>query len=97
MYLLCWLAQRLILQEPIIVQENARQFPESILREYLGHLYQIEVVRMHSEHYGIPSTRERKWVIMRHKSKTSWQFVGTPISLESVSYTHLTLPTILLV
>ena len=71
--LLAWISLRLLLQETQIIQENVKSFPPSILFEFLGHLYHIEIVTLDSLMFAIPQHRERQYVMMRHKLKSLWQ------------------------
>eukprot|EP00959_Pyramimonas_sp_CCMP1952_P344033 7205875-Pyramimonas_sp.AAC.1 len=74
--MLAWLGLRLLLQEPIIVVENVIQFPASLLAEYLGDagqqrgLYYIDQHIDTSSNYGLPVSRERKWLVLTHRVKT---------------------------
>ena len=71
LYLLAWIALRLALQEPVIVQENVTEFPTAILTEYLGRYYFIDTCTEDSMSFGWPSRRNRRWIIMRHRAKTT--------------------------
>ena len=69
-FLLCWVAMRILLQESVIIQENVAQFRTELLQSWLGALYVIEVVLINPEQLGWPVSRVRKWTIMRHRYKT---------------------------
>jgi hypothetical protein len=69
-FLLCWVAMRLLLQEAIVIQENVVQFKTSLLFEWLGGLYYFEIVQLCPSMLGWPVARSRKWTVMRHRYKT---------------------------
>ena len=42
-FLLCWVAMRMMLQEALIFQENVEQFDTAVLLHLIGHLYHLDV------------------------------------------------------
>ena len=68
-YLLAWLALRLLLQEQWVTQENVPGFDVGILNDYLGEVYHIDVAVQDCFDLGWASCRSRQWVVMRHKVK----------------------------
>ena len=68
---LCWVAQRLLLQEDIIVQENVPQFPVEVLYRFFHKLYHVETAIISPYDYGWGVQRRRRWTVMRHKYKTT--------------------------
>ena len=69
-YFLAWVALRLLLQEPVIIQEKVPAFDVGLLVRFFGALYYIESVVLDPAQFGWPVRRTRRWTIMRHKSKT---------------------------
>ena len=67
---LCWVAQRLLLQEDVIVQENVPQFPPELLQKFLGALYIIETTVLSPFDLGWGVQRRRRWTVLRHRYKT---------------------------
>lgn len=67
---LCWVAQRLFLQEDVIIQENVPQFPVEVLHRFLGHIYHIETAVISPFDYGWGVQRHRRWTVCRHRYKT---------------------------
>ena len=45
-FLLAWIALRLMIQEAVIKQENVQGFPTSVLSKFLGRLYFLDVVSL---------------------------------------------------
>ncbi|CAE7035549.1 unnamed protein product [Symbiodinium sp. CCMP2592] len=68
---LAFCGMRIVLQEPVVIQENVDNFETDLLERYLGHLYHISVESLSPDQYGFPVLRPRKWTILRHKYKTS--------------------------
>lgn len=64
---LAWVAQRLLLQEPLILHENSPRFQVQLLHRFLGHLYHIDDTNVESLKYGGAVRRERKLTRMVHK------------------------------
>ena len=54
----------------MVAQENVNNFETSVIQEYLGRLYFIDLELINTLQFGHPNTRERKWTIFRHKTKT---------------------------
>lgn len=67
---LSWVCQRIILQEPLILHENSKNFPVQLLQRFLGHLYEIDSGDTDAMVYGAPVRRERKLTRMYHRGKT---------------------------
>ena len=67
---LCWAAGRRYHQESIVIQENVKGFPQRLLIDLLGDIYDIQAVVINPSNHGFPSERPRQWVVMRHRSKT---------------------------
>ena len=65
---LCWIAQRRLLQEAMVMVENVASFPEGQLIEYLGDIYYIETIKLCSSAYWIQK-RLRKFILLTHKAK----------------------------
>ena len=65
---LCWIAQRRLLQEAMVMVENVASFPEGQLIEYLGDIYYIETIKLCSSAYWI-QRRLRKSILLTHKAK----------------------------
>ena len=53
-HLLCWISQRLDLQEPSILQENVPTFPCDILKRFLYRLYWMDVLNLDACWFGVP-------------------------------------------
>lgn len=74
---LCWCAQRLLLQESILIQENVHQFKVELLFRMLGKLYHVdtsESVTFGPQELGWGVQRQRRWTVPRHKYKTrAWR------------------------
>ena len=68
-FLLAWIALRLLLQEHWVTQENVPGFDVGILNDFLGNVYHIDVAVQDSFDLGWASNRTRQWVVMRHKVK----------------------------
>lgn len=68
---LAWCSVRRRLGDKVVVQENVPEFPNELLERMLGDMYYLEWTTLNPVQYGFPIARGRKWVIMRHKLKTS--------------------------
>ena len=66
---------RRLLREPLIIVENVAQYPESILVEYLGDLYTIEVVIVDAATVW-PQRRIRKFILLRLKANVDSSYVA---------------------
>ena len=62
-------ALRRTLQEPDVTQENVCSFPGRVLDDLLGDMYFIECVQIDATAFGLPATRKRQFMRMRHKAK----------------------------
>ena len=78
-----WLAQRLRIQEPIIIQENVAGFITDVLQQAAGHLYDVQCVLLDPYQLGWPIGRVRKYTIMKHKIKAG--YMRQPLSI----FTHM--------
>lgn len=67
---LAWCAQRLLLQEDILIQENVPQFPVALLVKFLGSLYYVETAILAPFDLGWGVQRKRRWTVLRHRYKT---------------------------
>lgn len=67
---LAFMALRLLLEEPIVVQENVVQFAPGLLKDFLFSMYFLDVADEDSWNFGVPSHRNRRWIVMRHRCKT---------------------------
>ena len=67
--LIAWVAQRRKLQEKFLCQENVEDFPTTKLVDWLGDLYDIQVILMDPGELGWGIRRRRKYHFMRHKFK----------------------------
>jgi site-specific DNA-cytosine methylase len=69
-FLLCWIAMRIMLQEMLVIQENVADFTTNLLLQWLGHLYHIDVCILCPSACGWPVARRRKYTVLRHRYKT---------------------------
>ena len=65
-HFIIWLGMRLMIQEPIIVQENVLAFPRNFLAQYLP-MYAWEFVALNKLELGWPIKRDRQWAVCRPK------------------------------
>eukprot|EP00959_Pyramimonas_sp_CCMP1952_P468391 9493182-Pyramimonas_sp.AAC.1 len=63
-----WVALRLILQEPFIINENAKTFDRNILDSIFSAYYVVESMVVDAAERGLPQSRERRWTVMVHRS-----------------------------
>ena len=83
MDLMAWIGQRRLIQERIICQENVEDFPSEKILEWLGDLYDIQVILLCPSDLGWGIRRRRKFHIMRHKYKAG------PMSCPLHVFAHL--------
>ena len=83
MDLMAWIGQRRLIQEKIICQENVEDFPSEKFLEWLGDLYDIQVILLCPSDLGWGIRRRRKYHILRHKYKAG------PISCPLHIFAHL--------
>ena len=57
-----WIGMRLLLQEPILIQENVPGFPRHLLVQYLP-MYHWEFVVLNPLQLGWPIKRDRQWAV----------------------------------
>lgn len=70
LYLLAWIALRLALMEPLVIQENVDSFAWQLLVEYLGDHYYVDPDALEdSYNFGMPTHRIRRWTVLRHRVK----------------------------
>ena len=69
-FLMCWIAQRLNLEDSYIIQENVVGFATELLQQTMGSMYHIDQAIFNPVDYGWGVARKRKYTIMRHKLKT---------------------------
>ena len=67
--LLCWLALRRRLEEPIIILEHVSRFPVGLLSQILGDKYDIHVGEVGPNTLGWKVQRPRLIITMLHRSK----------------------------
>ena len=67
--LLAWVAHRRLIQEPILGQENVDDFPSNQFLQWLGDLYDVQVVVLDPADFGWGIRRRRKYHLFRHKYK----------------------------
>ena len=67
--LLGWVAHRRLIQEPILGQENVDDFPSNRFLQWLGDLYDVQVVVLDPADFGWSIRRRRKYHLFRHKYK----------------------------
>ncbi len=67
---LAWASARREQQEQVILQENVKEFPDSLLVRVLGDMYYVDSALLNPSEFGFPVERVRKYVILRHKLKT---------------------------
>ena len=68
--LLAFLGMRIDLQEPEVIIENVIRFPASIISEFLGPLYHIDMASIAPTEVGFPCDRDRAFFVLRHRVKT---------------------------
>jgi site-specific DNA-cytosine methylase len=68
-----WHAPRAFRQEPIFIMENVVEYPESLIIESLGDLYDIRVCRFDPRHFGLPAARPRVYAVGVHRAKAKWK------------------------
>eukprot|EP00969_Alexandrium_andersonii_P322022 14227253-Alexandrium_andersonii.AAC.1 len=56
------------MREPDVGQENVVQFPATLLKEYLGDLYEIQHCELNPHELGWPILRRRQYIHMRLKT-----------------------------
>ena len=61
-HFISWAGQRLVLEEPIIVQENAPIFPREVLMNMLPQ-YEWIASNLSPDTYGWPIRRERQYMV----------------------------------
>eukprot|EP00435_Cladocopium_sp_Y103_P030918 s722_g7.t1 len=66
---LAWIGLRIKLQEPILLHENSKRFPVSIMQRLLGHIYHIDDTDVDALVYGGVVRRERKLTRFVHREK----------------------------
>jgi hypothetical protein len=76
--LFAWLAQRLLIQEPFVLQENVVAFSPEIFKDVLT-MYWVDSTVLDAKHLGWPVNRRRRYTLLRHKLKTG--AVASPMSL----------------
>ena len=83
---------RILHQEPLVIQDNVRQFKVSVLQSLLGHFYDFDVMWLPLEELGWPVCRDRQFIIMRHNVKTPVLFepfaLAQSLFLRKSSLTH---------
>ena len=60
-FLICWIALRLLVQEPLIIHENVEQFKPELLQEHMGHVYAVQSVVVDAYDLGWPISRVRRY------------------------------------
>ena len=63
-HFLIWASMRLILQEPIIFQENVANFPRHVLLTLLP-MYEFVFDIITPDRHGWPIRRHRQWIVYR--------------------------------
>eukprot|EP00959_Pyramimonas_sp_CCMP1952_P288809 6040087-Pyramimonas_sp.AAC.1 len=63
----CWAAQRLLLQEDLVVHENVKDFPIWLLETIFASVYVVSTAILDVANMGFPVNRERRVTIMIHK------------------------------
>jgi hypothetical protein len=77
-HFLAWVALRRLIREPMLVQENVPLFPQALLIELLGDLYEFQFHQTSPVDHGFPVVRKRQYAIGRLPSSTlSWDIQGT--------------------
>ena len=84
--LFAWICQRLLLQEPYVVQENVTGFSTDLLADTMGHCCHIECATLDPAEYGWPIIRKRKYTVMRHKIKTGP--MASPLNVFNTLFTR---------
>ena len=67
-----WLLERMVEQDWGIVVECVWNFPHEVLREALGFWHTLVVIRMSPTIQGIPSERNRKYMLLTLNAKLKW-------------------------
>lgn len=52
----------------LVLLENVRQFPDQLVKECIGHLYEVEVLLTCPSQCGLPMSRPRKYMLCRRKT-----------------------------
>ncbi len=70
-HFMSWISERRRLQEPLVIQENVKQFPKDLLVRLLGDIYELQVCILDPSNYGWPVVRTRQYCVLRHRVKTA--------------------------
>ena len=68
---LAWVSLTLLRLPALIVHENVASFPVRMLEFFFGAFYFIESVVLEGVQLGWPTSRTRRWTVLRHKVKTN--------------------------
>lgn len=80
-----WAAQRLKVQEPVIVHENSDRFTVATLEKVFGKRYAVQSIVLCPTELGWPVRRRRRWSVLIHRSR----LLQATVSLENcVSLFH---------
>ena len=60
---------RRLIQEAILLHENAEQFDPRVLTEWLGDIYIVMSVMIYLDALGVPCRRPRRVTLLVHKVK----------------------------
>ena len=72
--LLSWVSMRRDVQEPYWVQENVPAFPQSVLKDLLSDIYEIQSCVVDPAWLGWPVVRRRQYIVGRHRTKATLPF-----------------------
>ena len=62
---LAWFGMRRLKREPIVIIENVPGYPEHVIKEFLGDIYNIDVVRACASNYWLQRRARKFWVLIR--------------------------------
>ena len=68
----CWLAQREVFQEDMIIIENSAFFPVKLVKDSLGPTHEVKFLFCGPENLGWPTIRRRIYIIALKRSTFAW-------------------------
>ena len=83
---LCWVMQRLLLEEPCILHENVPEFSVTLLEHFFSSKYAIQTVVVNAKALGQACDRDRRLTWMLHKEHVKVDLRPWPEHLFSCSH-----------